>query len=256
MKAIAPEAPGNALHVPARQGAPAARAPAAQSGMRDLGTVLDLASRSGRAARPASAASLLVRAGAGIDGDLHADPLSPRQLLLAGAGAYAAFALAPRALAENLLIEAETAHLVSGTVLQVGSEVRLRMMFQCEACGQLDLQQNALARRLGARRGMLARVLVGGTIRRGDRVRDLGVLEQPWPDDWRARVRRVLDAVPQEMVIDYRRLARLAGVQSSYCRAFPRLLAGLGERYAAQAVPARSCVSLPRWEGEGLFDLY
>ena len=199
---------------------------------------------------------MVVRAGVGIDGDIHADALSPRQLLLASSGAYEQLRLPPHALRENLLIEADTARLVSGTVLQVGSAVRLRMMFQCEACGQLDKVQSGLARRLGLRRGVLARVLTGGTIRRGDRVRDLGVLEQPWRDDWRERVRRVLDAVPPGGAIEYRHLARLAGIQSSYCRAFPRLVAKLGDGYASKAVSAQSPVSLPRWEGEGLFDLF
>ncbi|MGJ9416251.1 MOSC domain-containing protein [Massilia sp. CMS3.1] len=220
----------------------------------DIGSVVALASRTLRSAPPESFERLVVRAGVGIDGDIHADALSPRQLLLASSGAYDALRLPPHALHENLLIDADTAQLASGTVLQVGSEVRLRMMFQCEACGQLDVQQSGLARRLGLRRGMLARVLAGGTIRRGDRVRDLGVLEQPWLDDWRERVRCVLDAVPPDAVIEYRHLARLAGIQSSYCRAFPRLLAKLGDGYAAKAVSAQSALPRPRWQGEGLFE--
>lgn len=220
----------------------------------DTGAVLALASRPLRGAPPAACERLVVRAGVGIDGDVHADALSPRQLLLASASAYQDFALPSHALRENLLLDIDTAGLRSGTVLQIGGEVRLRMMFQCEACGQLDLQQGSLSRRLGLRRGMLARVLAGGTIRRGDRVRDLGVLEHPWLDDWRERVQRVLDAVPADAVIEYRHLARLAGIQSSYCRAFPRLLARLGPWYAAKAVPARSPLALPRWQGEGLFE--
>jgi hypothetical protein len=220
----------------------------------DIGAVLALASRRLRGAPPASFERLVLRAGAGIDGDVHADALTPRQLLLASASAYEDFALPSHALRENLLLDIDTACLGSGTVLQIGGEVRLRMMFQCEACGQLDAIIPRLSGRIGPRRGMLARVLAGGTIRRGDRVRDLGVLEHPWPDDWRERVRRVLDAVPADAVIEYGHLARLAGIQSSYCRAFPRLLARLGPRYAARAVPARSPLALPRWQGESLFE--
>ena len=129
-------------------------------------------------------------------------------------------------------------------------------MFQCEACGQLDAIRPGLAKRLGARRGVLARVLEGGVVRTGDAVRKLGVLEHPWNDDWRLRVRRVLDAEPAGMVVEYRHLARLAGIQSTYCRAFPRLVAKLGAAYSAKAVPAQAAHPLPRWEGEGLFDLY
>lgn len=221
--------------------------------MRAAGLLLALASRPTRAQPPAAVDSLVLHADAGIAGDIHADALSPRQLLLAGSPAYAALALPPHALRENLLLDSDTACLGSGTVLQIGGQVRLRMMFQCEACGQLDTVVPGLARRIGNERGMLARVLTGGVIRVGDPVRDLGVLEAAWHEDWRERVRAVLDAVPPGTVVEYRQLARLAGIQSSYCRAFPRLLARLGDGYRAKAVPAQSSVPLPRWQGEGLY---
>jgi hypothetical protein len=219
----------------------------------DIGTVAGLAARAVRGGPPASFERLLMHTGIGIDSDLHADPLSPRQLLLASSGAYADFGLPVHALRENLLIDADTAQLASGTVLQIGAEVRLRMMFQCEACGRLDAIEPGLAARIGGRRGMLARVLTGGVVRQGDDLRNLGVLAQPWPEDWRERVRRVLDAVPPGSVLEYRHLARLAGIQSSYCRAFPRLLAKLGDHYAAKAVASQSPVLLPRWNGAGLY---
>lgn len=218
------------------------------------GRVLTLAARTSKAAPAQFAQELRLLAGVGIDGEVHADPHSPRQLLLASRSVYDAFCLPPRALGENLLLDIDTACLTSGSVLRIGDEVRLRMMFQCEACGQLDAVQPRLATRIGKRRGMLARVLAGGVIRTGDAVRDLGVLEQSWPDDWRERVRRVLEAAPDGSVVEYRVLARLAGIQSSYCRAFPRLLARLGPYYAAKAVRAQAAATLPRWQGEGLFE--
>ena len=217
--------------------------------------VAGLAWRPVRRSPPHASGSLRLVSGTGIDGDIHADALSPRQLLLAGTPVYEALSLPPHALRENLLLDTDTSCLSSGMVLQIGSQVRLRMMFQCEACGQLDTIVPGLARRIGPGRGMLARVLTGGLIHVGDPVRDLGVLEPAWHEDWRERVRAVLDAVPPGAVVEYRQLARLAGIQSSYCRAFPRLVARLGDGYAAKAVPARSSVSLARWDGEGLFDI-
>ena len=190
--------------------------------------------------------------GGGIEGDRHAGPQSPRQVLLASAGVYADLALPPHTLGENLLVDLDTSLLASGTVLQIGDAVRLRLMFQCEACGYLDAFQAGVSGRIGRRRGMLARVLAGGIVRPGDRIRDLGLLLPAWDDDWRARVAQVLQALPGGMVLTYARLALLAGVQSSYCRAFPRLVASLG--YAGKAVPAHAAVGLRCWQGEGLFD--
>ncbi len=51
---------------------------------------------------------------------------------------------------------------------------------------------------------------------------------QPDPEIVLDRVSMVLDAVPSGMVITHADLARVAGVQSIYCRAFPRVLAKLG----------------------------
>lgn len=222
--------------------------------MSSLGRIAGLSLRPAGSPAPVAVNGMRLLAGVGIDGDRHADALSPRQLLLAGADTYAAFDLAPHALRENLLFEADVSRYVSGTVLRIGVQALVRVMFTCEACGQLDRHGERLAARIGTQRGMLARVQRGGEIQVGDPVRNLGVLLDPWPDDWRERLVRVLDALPDGQVVTYARLAHLSGIQTSYCRAFPRLLKNLGPRYAARAVTARADPAAPRWDGAGLFD--
>lgn len=219
----------------------------------NIGHIEALAVRPAASAAPMRAGSVHALAHTGLSGDMYADPTSPRQLLLASGGAYRDFDLPMHALRENLLIDVDTASLQSGTLLQIGNEVLLRLMFQCEACGHLDAFQPRLAARIGLRRGILARVLHGGEIQPGDRIRDLGRVLPIWSDDWRERVVQVLDAVPAGMVITYKRLAHLAGVASTYCRAFPRMTAKLGPAYAAKAVLALSETPQPRWDGAGLF---
>lgn len=220
----------------------------------DIGTLRAVNLRATRRAPPRRVDCADAVAQRGLFGDAHADRFSPRQVLIADAGVYADLALPPHALRENLLVDIDTAPLASGTVLQIGDAVLLRLMFQCEACCNLDAFRPGLARMLGNRRGMLARVVSGGTLRAGDRIRDLGPLLPAWPDDWHARVTMVLDALPEGMVIEYRELARLAGVQSTYCRAFPRMLRKLGPAYAGLAVAAGDPGPAPRWKGDGLFD--
>ncbi|KQV89899.1 hypothetical protein ASD15_24685 [Massilia sp. Root351] len=217
----------------------------------DRGRVLAVAQRCTGQAPLQDAGQLLALGGQGLFDDVHADPLSPRQLLLAGAPAYARHGLAAHALRENLLLDMDTAGLRSGMVLQVGTDALLWLTFQCEACGQLDAIAPGLARRIGPQRGMLARVLRGGIIRPGDAVSMLPGGLPPWSDDWRQRAVAVLAAVPDGMVLEYRQLARLIGVQSSYCRALPRLAraAGLG----GKAVTLQDRSSAPRWQGRELF---
>ena len=216
--------------------------------------VMGLSIRPAGSSSPLALDTIRLVSGSGAEGDRHADALSPRQLLLVGADAYAGHDLAPHALRENLLFDAGVAGLVSGALLQVGSQALVRVMFVCEACGQLDRHGERLAARIGPERGMLARVLRGGEVHVGDAVRMLDTSLAPWPEDWRERIARVLDAAPDGSVVSYAQLARLAGIQTSYCRAFPSLLKKLGPRYAAKAVTARADPAAPRWDGAGLFD--
>jgi len=218
------------------------------------GKVIALALRPAGAPAPIPAGQARAIAGLGLQDDRHADPRSPRQLLIAGSAVYEELALPPLALRENLLLDLDTAGLESGMLLRVGPEVTLRLTFQCEACGALTGRLNASPRALRQRRGMLARVESGGEMRADDPVTILDARGEFLSDDWHERVAMVLDAVPPGMVIAYADLACVAGVQSSYCRAFPRALAKLGVGRASRAVPAGSDNPLPRWDGAGFFD--
>lgn len=211
--------------------------------------MLGLALRPEQSSAPIIVDTARAVAGHGLEGDRHADPRSPRQLLIAGRPAYDALKLPPLLLRENLLLDIDTAGLESGMLLRVGEGTVLRLTFQCEACGYLAEKLGGPVRALAQRRGILARVEAGGTIRVGDEVVILDQRGPALPEDWRDRVAMVLDAVPSGMVITYADLARVAGVQASYCRAFPRVLAKLGSGRAERAVSARSADPSPRWDG-------
>lgn len=221
----------------------------------DIGHVKALAVRRSRKESPSTVAVAEAITGLGLSEDMHSDPLSLRQILLVGERAYEDLGLPPLALRENILLDFDTSNLSSGTVLRIGQDVLLWLTFQCEACGHLNSHHSGLSKVIGARRGMLARVLNGGWIRTGDAVRNLGQLLPKWPDDWRERVRMVLDAVPLTDVIEYKQLARLAGVPSSYCRVFPRVTREFGKSYSNKAVSVQSKTPKSRWQGASLFDL-
>lgn len=228
-----------------------------------IGRVQALAVRAHPRQGPRAVDAIAADAGFGLAGDRFADALSPRQVLLAGAPAYARHALPPLTLRENLLLDIDTSHFTSGTLLRVGAGAVLWLTFGCEACGYLDARRPGIAAAIGRGRGMLARVLRGGILRVGDPVVPLPAplsvplsagapdLLPDWPDDWRDRVAAVLARVPPGMVVEYRQLARLAGVQAVYCRAFPRLARSLGLAHAA--VPVSAAPDLPRWQGHELF---
>jgi len=224
------------------------------AGVIDLGLVRRVALRPPRSAAPLAVASVTALAGLGLDGDRHAAPLSPRQLLLADAHAYAEHGLAPGALRENLLLDVDIGALASGSLLRVGPAVVLRVMFPCEACGRLNVARAGLAGAIGGQRGLLVRVLRGGAIAAGHRVGLLAARLPPWPFDWRLRIDMILTAMPPGHVIDYGQLAQVGGIPSGYCRAFPRAIAALGPAHAGRALPQRCRTNQPRWLGQGLFD--
>jgi hypothetical protein len=202
---------------------------------------------------PRSVGSARAVAGLGLEGDIHSHPLSLRQLLLAGSSTYRSLELPAQTLRENLLLTVETSGMKSGTVLAVGDSALLWLTFQCEACGHLNDHVHGMTKTIGNERGMLARVLHGGEIAVGDVVRDLGRRMPAWSDDWKRRVVKILDLMPQNAVIEYKQLAWLAGIAPSYCRVFPRFLRGLGQSYDGRAVSMTDRTTTPRWQGEGLY---
>lgn len=222
---------------------------------REIGSVREVKIRSSRAVEPERVLSAVAISGVGLEGDTHANSLSPRQLLLAAASAYESHDLPPNALRESLLLDADVASLQSGTVLCIGETVALRLMFQCEACGRLNLQRQGLSSVIGEQRGMLARVLIGGKIKQGDRIKAFEGMLEPWSFDWRKRVEMVLSMIPKGMVIEYKQLARVAGVPSSYCRVFPRMIRNLGRGFSGKAVSVSSSSKKLRWLGSELFDV-
>lgn len=107
----------------------------------------------------------------GLEGDAHARPDSPRQVLLLEAEALQEFGVAPGALKENIVTEGiEVAGLRPGTRLRVG-EALLEVTMDCAPCAFVDSVQAGLRERIRGRRGTLARVVQTGTVRLGDPVK-------------------------------------------------------------------------------------
>ena len=117
---------------------------------------------------PASVAAI---AGRGLEGDRHARPGSGRQVLLMDAAVLAEEGLAPGVLRENLTIEGIGVDaLAPGTRLRLGAEVLLSVHGPCAPCAFIEGVRPGLRAKLEGRRGTLATVEAGGTVRVGDAV--------------------------------------------------------------------------------------
>jgi MOSC domain-containing protein YiiM len=120
--------------------------------------------------RPVPSATLI--SGLGIQGDKHAVAVSDRQVLLADKEALDAVGVTPGTIKENLTVEGlNVMDLPEGSRLRLGTSAVLEITKICEPCFRMDEIRDGLKQELEGRRGMVARVIQGGTIHLGDPIR-------------------------------------------------------------------------------------
>lgn len=106
----------------------------------------------------------------GFEGCAHGRPDSSRQVLLVDLESLETMGLAPGTIRENITTEGLNVNgLRIGEQLCIGT-VRLEVTAICTPCDQLEKIRPGLRREIRGRRGMLCRVLAGGTLRQGDAI--------------------------------------------------------------------------------------
>jgi MOSC domain-containing protein YiiM len=109
-----------------------------------------------------------VVAAQGFAGCAHARKGGNRQVLLVDKETLDAMELRPGIIRENITTEGLNVNgLALGQRLRIGS-VLLQVSAVCTPCDQLEKVRLGLRREMYGRRGMLCRVVEGGTIRAGD----------------------------------------------------------------------------------------
>jgi MOSC domain-containing protein YiiM len=109
----------------------------------------------------------------GFEGCAHGRRGSRRQVLLVDRETLEAMDLQPGIIRENITTDGLNVNsLQVGQLLRIG-EARLEVSAVCTPCDQMEAIRPGLRKELWGRRGMLCRVLDGGTIRRGDPIERL-----------------------------------------------------------------------------------
>jgi hypothetical protein len=141
-----------------------------RSGIEDVARVLHLFRAPKRSLPMEELSEIRAVEGSGFQGCAHARPGSKRQLLLVDQETLDAKNLCPGIIRENITTQGLNVNgLAPGQQLQVGA-TRLEVSAVCTPCNQLEKIRPGLRRELWGRRGMLCRVVEGGTIRRGDAI--------------------------------------------------------------------------------------
>ena len=107
--------------------------------------------------------------GLGLDGDKHAVASSNRQVLLADQEALDEVGIGPGIIKENLTVDGlNVMGMPVGTRIRLGTSAVLEITNVCQPCFRMDEIRMGLKDELIGRRGMVARVILGGTISVGD----------------------------------------------------------------------------------------
>ena len=105
----------------------------------------------------------------GLKKDKHALPDSSRQILLLEKETLDVLGLRPGQVKENITtIGIELMKLRSRQRLKIGDSVVLEVTKACSPCSRMEDIRPGLLKELAGRRGILARVINGGILKRGD----------------------------------------------------------------------------------------
>lgn len=187
---------------------------------------------------------LQAAARSGLEGDCHAHPLGPRQVLIVRDEALTELGASAWQVRANLVVAGlADEDLASGSVLAVGATARIRITHECEICKVLrEYVDRETFRRLPGRRGSLGVILEGGEFAVGDAVaveRD----EYPVvPDMIGDRAAWVVARIPEGRAVTYDALIQLIGGKRAHFRVLPTYL----RRAEAAGLPSHRVLTSAR----------
>ncbi|MBW4565178.1 MAG: MGMT family protein [Mojavia pulchra JT2-VF2] len=157
----------------------------------------------------------------GIEEDINANPISPRQILIVRYEDILEFAIPPGELRENIVISGIKAeNFTPGSVISFDSGAAIRLTFYCEPCKRIAHLVDSL-KHLQAKRGILGVVINSGTINVGNSVYIQTDKFPALPEKPYERFLEFIVKVPAGKVVTYKQIIQAIGVDNSYLRAIP-----------------------------------
>jgi alkylated DNA nucleotide flippase Atl1 len=162
--------------------------------------------------------------GYGLEGDLHAHPISPRQVLVTRKEDLDELDIVYGALMENIIVEGVPANAFQpGALLAIGENLQIRLTFHCEPCKEIaDVVPSLKAVR--GKRGILGVVLEDGQAMVGDLATCIPGRFKPLSEVPFGRFLEFIRQVPPGKVVTYKMVTRGMGVAEGYLRAIPKYI--------------------------------
>ncbi|MFQ4144344.1 MGMT family protein [Chlorogloeopsis sp. ULAP02] len=164
---------------------------------------------------------LNLQVGHGIQGDINANPISPRQVLIIRHEDILEFSIEPGELRENIVITGiQPEKFVPGSLITFESGAAIRLTFYCEPCKRIAYLVESL-KSIQYKRGILGVVIASGKIQTGSKFQ---IQTNQFPVLSENPYGRFLDfiiKVSNGKVVTYKEIIKGIGVGNSYMRAIP-----------------------------------
>jgi alkylated DNA nucleotide flippase Atl1 len=155
----------------------------------------------------------------GIVGDINANSLSPRQILITRQEDLDMFNIPQGGLRENIILQGCTEdQFRPGNVLNIG-DTSIRLTFNCEPCKRIS--SHVKPSDIIGRRGILGTIIKGGFIFENSSVSIEYSKYAPMSDLPFDRFKIFISQVPTGRIVTYKEIVIGMGVASSYLRAIP-----------------------------------
>lgn len=201
------------------------------------GSIVNLFSKSKRSSSSIEQQKLSLTVGSGIDRDIHANSISPRQILIVRQEDLLELAINPGELSENMVIYGVDAdRFIPGAMLKFDTGAAIRLTFHCEPCKRVAHLVKSL-KSIEKKRGILGVVINDGLLTSGDRFELQPDVFPALSDLPYERFLDLLTKIPTGQVVTYKQLIIGIGVSDGYFRAIPKYLQkALAEGYPVHRV--------------------
>ncbi|MEH2026772.1 MAG: MGMT family protein [Nostoc sp.] len=157
----------------------------------------------------------------GIEGDINADPISPRQVLIVRYEDIFDLSIKPGELRENILVKGiEFDNFIPGSLLTFESGAAIRLTFHCEPCKRIAHLLESL-KSIQDKRGILGVVIKSGQIQVGSNFQVKANEFPPLSENPYKRFLNFIIKIPSGKIVTYKEIIKGIGVDNSYLRAIP-----------------------------------
>ncbi|MEH1942740.1 MAG: MGMT family protein [Nostoc sp.] len=168
--------------------------------------------------------TLNLKVGHGIEGDINADPISPRHVLIVRYDDIFNLSIKPGELRENIVFQGiEFDNFIPGALLTFDSGAAIRLTFHCEPCKRIAHLVKSL-KSIQGKRGILGVVIKSGQIQVGNNFQVQANKFPALSENPYERFLNFIIKIPTGKVVTYKQIIKGMGVDNSYLRAIPTYL--------------------------------